>query len=171
MSAVKHASGGRDSQARKRKGSHRKDNEPFLMFTQTMARNPALLSISHSAAHILLVFYRAHIQASEEERTAFDMDRAWLVKLLKISRSTATRAIAELVRSRLIIKVGKRKLGGPCQYCLALPQDEASSEPPAPPDEDVEHNQRFTETDHTNPSNVLMGEPDNGLMERWVVRY
>jgi len=153
-----------------RRGGHRKGNEAFLMLTETMMKNPAIFggNISHLAGHALLVFYRAHIHASADGNAAFDMDRVWLRKLLKISTATAERAIAELVAAKLIVKQGRRKLGGPCQYRLVLPDHDTDLGPSTPPDEPVEHTDGLQKAPHTNRANVLKSERVNTLKSEGV---
>ena len=141
------------------RGGHRKGDEPFLMLTQTMAQDPAVIALKGNAARGLLMFYRAHIQASAQGKASFEMDRRWLMKLLKVSKSSADRAIAQLVVAKLIIKHGRRALSGPCRYRLALPND-TDIGPPAPPEEHVEHNPEYAVA----KSNSVTGDAINSVM-------
>jgi DNA-binding MarR family transcriptional regulator len=121
------------------------------MLTQTMARNP-VDGLGHVAAHALHLFYQAHIWASAKGKVSFEMDRRLLMKALKISRSTATRVIAELIAAELIVKHGRRALHKTCRYRLVFPSEAAV--------EAVDNNDGLQEASATNRANVLMGEPD-----------
>jgi hypothetical protein len=136
---------------RDKRGSHRKPDEPFLMLTLSMAQDPAIFELSPIAAKTLLLFYRAHIHASAENETWFQMPRRWIVRMLGVSMSTADRVLAELEAARLIVQRGKRARRKPAYYRLALRSAEAVPMP-------AERNDGLQDAEAFNPGNVVMGD-------------